>query len=194
VAAPAFDGSDTFSYDPGFDATAFTSPLAGGSFASANPASTQQPRYLMVRLRIVTRTVELPVQGARLAFNVTSTGLVQGRVNGSIHEEDIQALFIPTLAAHYNDVVQADPGSNEAMTLLHMFDKAPEDGHISAAEVASHSLYQSLLAPDVDIRDANGNYAPNPAQTAPESLSFGFGFTAVRSATLLPQVFADGFE
>jgi hypothetical protein len=36
-----------------------------------------------------------------------------------------------------------------------------------------------VLAPDVQIYDANGNYAPNPLNTVKDSLSVGIGFTAV---------------
>jgi hypothetical protein len=192
--APLFDGSDTFRYDPAVEPARFVAPLAGGSFVSANPVTTSAPVGLPLRLRIGAYPIELGLQGARLAFNVVPTGLVQGRVNGSISSEEIDAVFVPTLATSYNDIVQANPGSKEAMTLLGLFDNAPEDGAISVAEVRDNSLFQSLLAPDVDIRDANGNYAPNPANTTPDSLSFGFAFTAVVSTTLLPRVFADGFE
>lgn len=194
AAPPLFDGSDTFRYDPAADPSRFVAPLVAGSFVSANPATTTAPLFLGMKLRIGNYTIELPLQGARLKFTATATALVQGQVNGSITAEDIDAIFVPTLAIAFDDVVQADPQSPDAMSLLQIFDSNPADGRISVDEVRNHPLMQSLLAPDVDIRDAEGNYAPNPANTGEDALSFGFGFTAVASQALLPQVFANGFE
>lgn len=194
AAPPLFDGSDTFSYDPAIPPSRFVAPLVAGSFVSANPATTAVPVYLSVRLRIGNRVIDLPLQGARLKFTTTATDLVQGQVNGSIRAIDIDSIFVPALAAALDDVVQADPQSSRAMTLLQLFDTSPSDGRISAAEVRANSVMQSILAPDVDIRDAQDNYAPNPANTGKDALSFGFGFTAVVSQTRLPLIFVDGFE
>jgi hypothetical protein len=193
-APPLFDGSDTFRYDPAFDPARFVAPLVAGSFVSANPATTTAPVLLGVRIQIGAYITELPLQGARLKFTATATDLVQGQINGSISAEDIDSVFVPTLALAFDDAVQADPQSSRSMQLLQVFDTSPTDGRISVDEVRNQSVIQSLLVPDVDIRDAQGNYAPNPANTGPDSLSFGFGFTAVVSQTLLPQIFFDGFE
>ena len=40
---PLCDGTDTFSYDPGFAPGAFVAPLIGGGFVSASPATTNAP-------------------------------------------------------------------------------------------------------------------------------------------------------
>ena len=55
------------------------------------------------------------------------------------------------------------------------------DGVIDECEVASNSIMRSIVAPDVQMFDAAGNYAPNPAPTASgkDSLSIGLAFTAV---------------
>lgn len=194
AAPPLFDGSDTFRYDPAADPARFVAPLVAGSFVSANPATTTAPVYLSVKIQIGNYTIELPLQGARLKFTATATDLVQGQVNGSISSEEIDGVFVPTLATAFDDAVQADPNSSRSMQLLQLFDTSPTDGRISVNEVRTQPVMQSILAPDVDIRDAQGNYAPNPANTGADALSFGFGFTAVASQTLLPQIFVDGFE
>jgi hypothetical protein len=191
---PLFDGSDAFRFDAGFAPARFVAALVGGSFTSANPVTTTAPVDLTVRVALGGLTVALPLQGARLKFTVTPTGLAQGQVNGSIRQSDIDTIFVPALAVTLDGIVQADPQSATAMTLRGLFDTNPADGVISVDEVATSPLIGSILAPDVDIRDANGNYAPNPANTSRDALSLGFGFTAVTSTTLLPQVFADGFE
>ena len=194
ASAPLFDGSDTFRFDPAAEPARFVAPLAAANFVSANPATTPAPVFLALRIRIGNYFTDLALQGARLKFTATATTLAQGQVNGSISSEDIDAVFVPTLAAAFNDVVQADPQSPRAMQLLQFFDSNPADGNISAAEVRTQPVMQSILFPDVDIRDAQGNYAPNPANTDEDALSFGFGFTAVASQALLPQVFGNGFE
>ena len=193
-APPLFEGSDTFRFDGGFAPARFVAPLLAGSFTSANPVTTTAPVELTVRVILGGVPVALPLQGARLKFVVTPTGLAQGQVNGSIRKSDIDTIFVPALAVTLNGIVQADPQSATAMTLRGLFDTNPADGVISIDEVATSPLMVSILAPDVDIRDANGNYAPNPANTSRDALSLGFGFTAVTSIALLPQVFADGFE
>ena len=53
------------------------------------------------------------------------------------------------------------------------------DGTIGDCEIATNGLLQNLLAPDVQLFDAAGNYHPNPANTTKDSLSVGLGFTAV---------------
>ncbi len=48
--------------------------------------------------------------------------------------------------------------------------------------------------PDVDIYVPDGIYAPNPANTDPDSLSFGLRLTAANAQVPLELVFADSFE
>ena len=58
----------------------------------------------------------------------------------------------------------------------------PGDGVIAPCEVGGNSLLRNLFAPDVRIFAADGvTYQPSPQNTAPDSLSFGFAFTAVRA-------------
>jgi hypothetical protein len=127
----------------------------------------------------------LPLLRPRLKFTTIDGGLTLGQVNGSITKSDIDNIFIPGLAVHYNAVVQADPQSDLAMALLGVFDTNPTDGAISVVEVATQPLMVAFLAPDVQVFvDGSGQ----------DALSFGFGFTAVTSVTILPRIFDDGFE
>jgi hypothetical protein len=191
---PLFDGTDTFRFDANYPPGRFVAPLAGGAFVSANPVTTNAPVELVLQLRLGSATVPLPLQGARLKFTTTPAGLAGGQVNGSIREEDIDNVFVPALAVMLNDMVQANPGTPTTMTLLGLFDTNPTDGAISVDEVATNPLFSSVLRPDVDIFDAGGNYAPNPANTSPDAMSLGFGFTAVASQAQLPRIFGDGFD
>lgn len=188
---PLFDGTDTFQYNAAFAPGSFVAALSGGAFVSSNPATTTAPVDITVELRIGNTWVGVPLQGARLKFTAIAANLSDGQVNGSIRKADVDTIIIPALAVALNDIVQSDPQSDTAQTLLSLFDTSPADGMISVDEFATNGLTISLFAPDVQIRNANGDYAPNPANTTPDALSFGFGFTAVESDIVL---FADGFE
>jgi hypothetical protein len=48
--------------------------------------------------------------------------------------------------------------------------------------VATNQIVANLLAPDVQIYDANGGYAPNKNNTTKDSLSVGVAFLAVRAS------------
>lgn len=191
---PLFDGTGTFAYDGDYAPSTFFAPLSGGGFVSANPATTTTPVDITVDIQIGNYVVALPLQGARLKFLALGSGLAQGQINGSIRDTDVYVKIFPTLADAFNDIVQADPQSAIAQTLLSLFDKNPTDGFISVEEVATSPFMNTLFAPDVQIRDADGNYAPNPANTKPDALSFGFGFSAVESNVVLPPIFANGFD
>jgi hypothetical protein len=55
------------------------------------------------------------------------------------------------------------------------------DGIVDLCEVATNSIIKSVLAPDVQMYDSTGNYAPNPNPTATskDALSIGLAFTAI---------------
>ena len=119
------------------------------------------------------------------------------RVRCSIREEDVQAILIPGIAIYLNQVVAA--GGPDAKTVLGIFDTGcngvgANDGMIAVGEAANNSMVATLFQPEVDIYAPNGNYAPNPANTDPDSLSFGLRFTAANAQVPLEVVFADSFE
>ena len=194
AAPPAFDGTDLFEFDPAVDSARFVAPLANGAFVSANPVTARPPAVLAVGIRVGSQVVTLSLWGARLAFTVDANGLSTGQVNGAILQEEMDNVFVPALALAFDEIVHDEPGSDRAMALLDLFDDAPMDGSITVPEVAGDELMASLLAPDLDLFDPNGGYAPNPNGSTPDAMSFGFGFTAVATPARLPQIFADGFE
>jgi hypothetical protein len=122
---------------------------------------------------------------------------MQGQLNGSIRHDDLALLVDPAFADLFNSLIQNNPGSDTATALKDLFDTGcgddddgADDGLIEVCEVLENNLLQSLLAPDVQIRDAMGNYAPNPANTTPDADSIGVRFTAV----LRDRLFSDGFD
>lgn len=165
--------------------------LANHDYASANPATTTDPVATVVPLRLFAGTpvFYLPVNGVHLQWHFVGTSAIAtGQINGSIRQEDVDNILVPALAEAFNAAIQADPGSTTAQALESMFDTGgctgavAGDNAINVCEVATNSLMQTLLAPDVQIYDASGNYAPSAANTNGNALSVGFGFTAVRTS------------
>ena len=48
--------------------------------------------------------------------------------------------------------------------------------------VRQNSIIMNVLAPDIQVYDANGNYAPNAHNATKDSLSIGIGYTAVQAS------------
>lgn len=193
---PDFTGGGSFQIAAGVAPGVFTAPLAAATFVSANPVTTVAPVDVPFELRLG-ENLMIPLRGSRLAFTVTPGGLINGQLNGSINENDVEAIIIPGLAIYLNQIVAA--GGPTATTVLQLFDTGcngvgANDGMIAVCEVANNSLITSLLAPDVDIYAPDGSYAPNPANTDPDSLSFGLRFTAANAQVPSEVVFADSFE
>jgi hypothetical protein len=193
--SPDFSGAGRFALDGQFEPTPFVAPLAGAQFQSADPVTTTTPVTANLQFGLGGRVV-LPLNGARIRFTVGANGLVSGQLNGSIRDDDIDAFLIPGFAAEFNEVVAT--GGPTAQSILGLFDDGCNgvgalDGFITPCEVED-SLLGALLEPDVDIFDAQGQYAPNPLNVDLESISFGTSFTAANAVVPSETVFASGFE
>lgn len=174
-------------YTPGVTAGTITNH----DYVSVNPATTAHPvaAYLPLRLFASTATFYLPINGARLRGHFSGTSdIASGQFNGSIRQQDVANLLVPYLAQSFNDEIQADTSSATAHNIEAAFDNGgcpggvADDKSISVCEVATHPILQTLLSADVQIYGAGGNYNPSAANTTPNALSFGFGFTAVRTS------------
>jgi hypothetical protein len=195
-----FTGMGQFVVDLATPAGAFTGALINGTFKSANPVTTNEPVSFTLQLGLFSSTmvVELPLNGAHVQFTTGTDaasgapGLLQGEIHGSIKNADVQSRLVPAIAQLLSAKIQADPTSATAKMIEQLFDTGncinadgtmavAGDGRIDPCEVASNAIIQNVLAPDVQIYDANGNYAPNPANTQRDSLSVGLGFTAVQA-------------
>jgi hypothetical protein len=144
----------------------------------------------------------IPITPVHISFKYdATTGLTMGQLNGFISVTDLTTKAIPRFAATLTASVGADPGSNRAQQLLAIFDtggtadatcsgtcKNPTgdcavagDMIISACEVGSNQLIKNIFAPDVQMFSSDGGmvFDPSPANTTKDSLSIGFGFTAV---------------
>ena len=201
MAAPDFSGNGRFTIDGTVAPGHFFGPIASGAFVS-------QPPPAQARVPVVVHKLMLPlfgvtpvdVYGARIQYVRAASGqLGGGQLNGAIRQEDIQTKVVPAVAALFNQKVTADPTSSGSMQLLSIFDNggtanaacgatcknldgscaAAGDGQISDCEVGTNGIIKNVLAPDVQMFDAAGNYHPNPLNTKKDSLSVGVGFTAV---------------
>ena len=217
--SPDFTGHGAFSVDTTAPQGATLGTLAGGVYASNNPATTTHPVSADVTIVFGgAGAVRLQLHGAYLRFTVSSGGLMTGQIDGSMKSADIQTTIVPAVAMSLTARITAtDLGhacatntdckssgmctmskcvlTDTAKQIQQIFDVGdsnggnctnpdgtlgvPNDGVISICEVSGNQLIANLLVPDVQIYDANGNYAPNPKNILKDSLSVGFGFTAV---------------
>ncbi len=98
-------------------------------------------------------------------------------LNGGISETQIHARLVPAVAQMIQSIIDTDPKSANAMSLLKNFDKNT-DGKVSPDEVEMHPVVAGILAPDLDLFDDQGNLAPNQDKVK-DSLSFGVGLTGM---------------
>ncbi len=103
----------------------------------------------------------LTLKSGHVEADVSSSGMVNGQINGAIPMNQVNSTLLPAIATLMNDPT-LDP------TVKTLFD-ANKDGTITAQELQSNILIAFLLTPDVDTDGQNG----------PDALSIGLGFTAV---------------
>ena len=173
----------------GIAAGSFVGSLSAHDYSSKNPATTSTPVAITLPIKLFAAgtTINLPLNGVHVQwFFSGTTGIANGELQGSIRVQDVNNFFIPELAQALNSQVQSDTASATARTIEALFDvggcagAVAGDGVINLCEVATSPLMQSLLAPDVHIYDGAGAYKP-AATGAPNALSVGVGFTAVRT-------------
>ena len=208
VAMPDYSGMGHFTVDSGQQGGTFNGPIKLGKFSSAPPATTTKPVTVSIKLPLVSGAdpVTLKVNGAHLQFTRDSSGKITGgQLNGAIKNTDVQADIIPNVAALLTKKIKDDSTppntlSSGDMQILSIFDNGGKanaacaagtcqnpdgtcavkgDNIISVCEVSTAGLIQNVLAPDVQMFDASGAYAPNKDNTTKDSLSLGLAFTAV---------------
>jgi hypothetical protein len=191
--SPDFMGTGTFMPDSTAQRGAFTGVIANGAFDAMQPATMTTPVELDVKLAIGGAVVRFPVVGAHVSFLYSNGEITGGQVQGVIRKTDVESVVVPDLALTLNDLAQVD-GSSTAAQILGIFDVGgcqasdtnfdgstamASDGKIATCEVAGNSIIKNVLNPDVQMFNSDGAYQPNPANTAKDSLSLGFGFTGV---------------
>jgi hypothetical protein len=202
-------GMGMFTVDSSQSPANFFGKIASGKFSSNNPVTTTHPVTVSIKLPLVQGVAPLALQlnGAHIQGDVSASGIMNGQLNGSIKSSDVQNNIIPAVATLLTQKVAGCVGPvdlamasgdggmscSTAMTIDGIFDTGgctdsngtmamAKDGIITVCEVAGNSLIMNVLAPDVQIFDSSGNYAPNKANAMKDSISLGLGFTAVGAA------------
>ncbi len=196
------DGTGSFtvaSPDPG-------QSMVPGSVVDAHFSGGPGRLTVDVPLIVTSDLVAVELVGARIEVDVTADSLLAGRLAGGVTEEERDTVVIPAMREAITTTINQDcTGTTTGMppcgcdsgstgqTLLDLFDEAPDrpgtepDGDcvVTLEELATNALITSLLAPDVDLLDADGNFAPGQDEIN-DCLSFGFGFSAVPASFPLP--------
>lgn len=189
--APDFADAGTLVPDPTFRRGEFVGSIAGGAFASTEPATMTTPIELDVKLSIW-GIVPFHLVGAHVSFTFSSGKITGGQLQGAVRNTELRDVVLPRIAETLSEAVQADASASSLQ--LQIFDiggclptdvnfdgspAAANDGKIAVCEVLGNVIIKNVFNPDVQMFDSSGNYHPNPANTVRDSLSVGLGFTAV---------------
>ncbi len=181
-----FSGTESFAIEAGN----FSQPLAG---------EIDDGRLIVelgsVPLRIVLPNVDTPftleLEAARIEADVITTTEIRGKLGGVILEEELHASLLPLIYSSIQASLALDcvagvcEQDSHGRFFLDLFDE-DLDGAIGYAEFEDNSLIGSLLSPDVDMFDVDGNIRPR-CDGIKDSLSFGAAFTAVSARFTPPQ-------
>jgi hypothetical protein len=148
--------------------------------------------------------VAISLIGARMETGVSATGLTGGKLGGAISSSDIETKVLPAVHTIVADLIAADctgtydsagngqadccadSASTGAKVLQFLNPASSEDCQVTLEEMKANSLIAStLLNPDLDLLDADGNFNPN-ADGVKDSLSLGVGFSGVKGEFTLP--------
>lgn len=211
AAAPRFDGSDTLTINPnqtptslfgGIGPSAGTDITIGRLFTVAPPKqSSADIQRLSLNIPLADGVFPLVLQAVHAEGVINDRGVMSGQLHGVMSKDDVNTKIIPATAALLTQTINKDPNSSSSKTIIMLFEdqtlpasKAkcmvardcwatnPQTCKITADEVKAQPLIGNFLAPDVQVFDANGNWAPVPKGTDKNGLSVGLGFTAVSAS------------
>lgn len=137
--------------------------------------------------------LDLNLIGAKVDVTVGPDGLMSGKVGGAIEDSDLQNNVLPGIVDLLSGSVTEDcpntapPCCTEGSTgetVIDLFDEN-DDCMITLEELKESDLISSLLAPDVDLLDENGDYNPR-VDGVKDSLSLGIGFTGTGASFPAP--------
>ncbi|WP_428261788.1 hypothetical protein [Haliangium sp.] len=139
--------------------------------------------------------INIDLVAARVAVDqISDTGLMTGVIGGAVRVADIENTLVPALQMFVSDLIQTEcptptpgaccPADSDAALALTFLD-ADDNCAVTSEEIISNPTISVLLNADVDLFDANDNYAPN-SDGENDSLSMGIGFTAVPASFDIP--------
>jgi hypothetical protein len=127
-----------------------------------------------------------PLTGARMEATITEDGII-GSIGGAVSVENLNTQVVPALLEGFRRAIARDCSTGQCeeesfgLLLVEVFDdNDPFDYVITEEELRNSSLFDAFFAPDMDLYDEEGNYAPG-CDSVDESLSITVGFAAVRA-------------
>ncbi len=193
------DGNGQFTLDPQSPKDALiTGPIIGGKFNGG-------PGKITIDVSLGgSGSIRMNLIGARIEVgSVTADGLASGKLGGAITKDELDNNVLPAMADVLQGTVDDDctgvsegtcPGQtckpcgcmdgSGGRTMLDLFDD-DDSCNIDTAELMASSLISSLLAPDVDLLDDNGNFNPRK-DGVKDALSIGLGFSGVNATFTNP--------
>jgi hypothetical protein len=201
------DGNASFTVDAASPAGAKVTGQIVGGMLTAGPGT------VTIEIALTEgsgESVPLNLIGARMSGNVAADTIGSAgspaKLGGAITDADLHDNVLPALHDILTDNINGDcTGTTTGMppcgcdegatgqTLLDLFDELPDrpgtepDGDcvVEFEELENNSLISSLLAPDVDLLDADGNFNPRD-DGVKDSLSLGVAFTSVGATFTAP--------
>ena len=179
------EGGATFDIAPDSPAdSVMAGNIIGGAF-TGGPGTVQ----IQLSLDATAPPITLNLKGARSEVTVAADGTVSGKLGGAITKEDIDTQVVPGVAnlamnAIANDCdPEMEPCCPEGSTggqFAMLFD-ADDNCEITLEEVQTNTIVTSVLQPDLDLFDADGNFNPR-VDDGKDSLSLGVGYTTVTAS------------
>jgi hypothetical protein len=133
---------------------------------------------------------QIELIGARLQADCTPLACSSGRIGGGVPAAQVDSQIVPVMAAALQAVVDAgctgttiDTCSGPAANIVSIFD-TNGDLKITADELRANALIRAVLAPDLDLLNANGRPGHDGVN---DSLSVAFGFTAKAAVFATPR-------
>jgi hypothetical protein len=189
------DGAASFELAPDAPTdTVLTGSLQDGGFSMG---AGDEPGRVALALPALDggEPIVLELVGARVSIqSVSETGLTSGIIGGAVPAEDFEQTILPSFHAGLVAQVAADctgtplnccTADSPGQGILLFFDPISVDCMVSYDEFRNHPFLSPLFNPDVDLFDADGNYAPNSDGTN-DALSLGLGFSAVTATFTAP--------
>jgi hypothetical protein len=178
---PKYDGTDTFTVSSSDTPSQFLGNISNGVFTSNDPATATAPVQVTLSLSFIAGQppLILPVTAGYVQLTNTN-GVVSGQIDGAIKQTDVNITLLPAFAQLMNTEYNDPSTPAQTRQTLATFD-TDDNGMITVAELMNNPIIESVFAADVQLFQ-NGAYAPNPANTAKDSLSLGLAFTAVKAS------------
>jgi hypothetical protein len=143
-------------------------------FASDVARKSAEPARGAVHVVLFGQPIELPLVGLEITLHSDDTGYA-GEIHGAIAKADIDQRVLPQVYSAIQKMLAANPGAHGDLVRLLDTD---HDGTVTLTDLSTNPFVHDVVAPDVQLFDPSGGWAPSPRNTTPDALSVGFAFHA----------------